>query len=74
MTAASRRLQWSRITVDRNKCTGHAQCWATDHELFPTDDDGFVTIRDVVIDDSLRKRAEAGADACPEQAITLTIE
>jgi ferredoxin len=34
-----------KIRVDNAKCTGHAQCYAVDPDLFPIDDDGYSILR-----------------------------
>jgi ferredoxin len=61
-----------RVTVDPDLCVGHGRCYALAPEVFAPDDYGHCVI--VVADDlaaDLEAVARAGADACPEHAITM---
>jgi ferredoxin len=61
----------SRIHVDRQSCTGHAQCVVHGPEVYVLDDDGFNCTPDKQVDSEYEKQAAAGAQACPEQAIVI---
>ena len=60
-----------RVVVDEETCTGHGRCYVLAPEVFAPDDFGHcVVIREEVGDD-LAAQARAGADNCPERAITV---
>jgi ferredoxin len=52
---------------------GHGRCYQLAPGLLTCDDEGYVTIRDQVIDvpDDQGAAAEEAAGTCPEEAITL---
>jgi ferredoxin len=60
-----------KIVVDQNLCSGHARCAATTPDLYELDDDGFCALTELVVAPGSEKNAQAGADACPERAITV---
>jgi ferredoxin len=60
-----------RVTLDNEKCTGHAQCFAVSERLFPTDDHGYSTLRPHLVEAKDEALARAGVDACPEGALQL---
>ena len=60
-----------RVELDRTRCTGHAQCYAVNPDLFPIDDDGYSIVEARVISPEDEGSARDGAAACPEQAIRL---
>lgn len=61
-----------RVSIDSNKCEGHARCIARAPELFDVDEDGFgVVLVDGVAEDQ-EDGARAAVNACPERAITLS--
>jgi len=62
-----------RITVDGESCMGHGRCYQMAPDLLTYDDEGYVTIRDQVIDvppDQVEAAEEAAA-TCPEGAVLL---
>jgi ferredoxin len=62
-----------KITVDGAQCMGHGRCYRIAPDLLTYDDEGYVTIRDQVIEvpeDQLEAAEEAEA-TCPEEAISL---
>jgi len=60
-----------RMTIDRERCSGHAQCAAHAPELFMLDDEGYISMPPVVeVPEELRDAAYAGAENCPERVIT----
>jgi ferredoxin len=59
-----------KITVDADRCMGHGRCYSVAPELLTYDEEGFVTIRGVVLevpDDQIEAAKEA-VESCPEQA------
>ncbi len=62
-----------RVVVDGDLCTGHGRCYALAPDLFGPDDYGHceLLVADGVIDPALEPQARAGAENCPERAITL---
>lgn len=60
-----------RVRLDRDRCVGHAQCYAVDPELFPIDDMGYSILeaREVRPEDEGVTRD--GVAACPELALVL---
>lgn len=59
-----------KIDVDTSVCLLHGQCVIAAPTVFSFDDQG--QLRWIAeADESLRADAEAAADACPEQAITV---
>lgn len=60
-----------KVHVDTRRCSGHAQCAVNGPDVFELDEFGYaVPFRDVVPSE-LAEQARAGADACPERAITV---
>ena len=62
-----------RITVDGTECTGHGRCYRIDPDLLCYDDEGYVTIRDELLEvpaDQV-EFAEEAEGTCPEGAISL---
>ncbi len=39
-----------KLTVDADRCMGHGRCYTVAPDLLTYDEEGFVTIRGVVID------------------------
>lgn len=62
-----------RIIVNKQLCSGHAQCNAVDEDLFPLDDLGYSEVTDGTVPAGLEKVAGRGASACPERAIRLDV-
>jgi ferredoxin len=61
-----------RVNVNRERCTGHALCVAVGGNLFDIDDEGLVTLLvDEAVPPQWHREARDGAQACPEQAITI---
>ena len=61
-----------RVEVNPNICEGHGQCNAVAPQVYDLDDGGYCLIRNPEIPLELEAEAEAGALACPVQAITVT--
>lgn len=60
-----------KITLDRARCAGHAQCYAAAPELFPVDDEGYCSITEITVSPADERAARAGVDACPELALLI---
>jgi ferredoxin len=60
-----------KIRVDNAKCTGHAQCYAVDPDLFPIDDDGYSILKPREVRPGDESATREGVAACPEQALIL---
>lgn len=61
-----------RVQVDANQCQGHGLCQMTSPEVFALrDEDGQAFPIAEEVDSALVDAARAGADACPERAISL---
>ena len=62
-----------KLTVDADRCMGHGRCYSVAPDLLTYDEEGFVTIRGVVIDvpeDQIEAAKEA-VESCPEQAFVV---
>jgi ferredoxin len=60
-----------KVRLERSKCTGHAQCYAIEPELFPIDDEGYSTLEDHTVDPGDEQITRAGVAACPELALVI---
>ena len=63
-----------KMRVDGEQCMGHGRCYRLLPDLLSSDEEGFVTIRDLTINlpaDSW-ELAEEAEGTCPEGAISLT--
>jgi ferredoxin len=62
-----------KITVDGAECMGHGRCYRIAPDLLTYDEEGYVTIRDQVLDvpDDQLEFAEEAEGTCPEGAIRL---
>ncbi|MET0703040.1 MAG: ferredoxin [Mycobacterium sp.] len=63
-----------RISLEHERCVGHAQCYAVDPGLFPIDDSGYSILQDHVLATGEEETARHGVAACPELALTLDEE
>jgi ferredoxin len=61
-----------RVEVNMNICEGHGQCNAVAPEVYDLDDGGYCLIHTPEVPSDLESEAQAGARACPVQAITVT--
>ncbi|MGY3554768.1 ferredoxin [Williamsia sp. R60] len=62
-----------RLSLDRNKCVGHAQCFAADPDRFPIDDEGYSLVADQEVDPADTEAVRSGVNACPERALGLDV-
>ncbi|MEV1289814.1 ferredoxin [Micromonospora sp. NPDC049679] len=61
-----------RVTVDRERCSGHVRCAALAPEVYQLDEEGYAIADAQFVPAERQRAAERGALACPEQAIALT--
>ena len=60
-----------RIIVHREKCQGHARCWAFAPDIFDLDDEGFVVPGNIELTEENAQRGRRGALSCPERALEI---
>jgi ferredoxin len=65
-----------KVSIDLDKCCGHARCYAIDSELFQLDDSGYALRADIAIppgaeDPAAEDKARQAVGECPERAISL---
>jgi len=60
-----------KVTVDKEKCTGHARCAVFGPDVYELDDDGYCAIGTLEVPTALEDQAKHGALNCPERAITI---
>ena len=61
-----------RVSVDEDRCQGHARCWSICPEVFGLDDEGHAVVVQPEVPAELEAKAREAADNCPELAITVT--
>jgi ferredoxin len=60
-----------KATIDVNKCSGHARCWAVDSEQFQLDESGYALRSEFEIPAGAEDKARLAVASCPERAISL---
>ena len=60
-----------KVSVDLEVCTGHGRCYVLAPDVFAADDYGHCVLLHEAVGDDLAAQARAGADNCPERAITV---
>ena len=64
-----------RVTLNTERCSGHARCYAIAPEVYEIDDNGFcLPLPDRDISEELEQAARDGVDACPENALAIADE
>lgn len=64
-----------RVELNRERCSGHARCFAVAPEVFDIDEDGFcLPLPNGPLSSDLEAAARNGVDACPENALRLLEE
>jgi ferredoxin len=58
-----------RVTVDPDRCEGHARCWGICPEVFELDDEGLATVVQAEVPPSLEAKVRDAVRNCPERAI-----
>lgn len=65
-----------RVSVDPNRCQGHARCIAFAPEVFTIDDDGYSHVREGKgrVSPDLQEAVRKASSNCPECAIVISDE
>jgi ferredoxin len=62
----------THVSVDPDRCVGHGRCYSLAPDIYDADDLGHSIVRIEDVSGELEQHALAGAQNCPEEAITLT--
>lgn len=60
------------VTVDDERCRGHAVCCTLCPEVFTLTDDGYAVVSTSLVSAEFHEAVRAAADSCPERAITVS--
>ena len=60
-----------KIVIDKGHCVGNARCAAVDPELYPLDDEGYISIEGFDVPEGKERNARHGTKACPERIIRV---
>ena len=60
-----------KIRIDKAACVGNARCAAVAPELFPLDDNGYISVEEIDVPPGQEALARRGALACPERIILI---
>lgn len=60
-----------KIVVEREKCSGHARCFAMGPDIYELDDEGYIALTERDVPSHLEQQAVDGAQSCPEGAISI---
>jgi ferredoxin len=63
-----------KICIDKDRCVGNARCWAIAPDLYPLDDEGYISIEEFEVPEGQEELAKRGARACPERVIEIIEE
>jgi ferredoxin len=58
------------VTVDPDRCQGHARCWEICPEVFALDEEGHSVVSVAEVPAELEAQVTRAASNCPERAIT----
>ena len=61
-----------KVTVDADRCQGHARCWEICPEVFSLNDEGNSEVVAPEVPAGLEGQAEKAAANCPERAISIS--
>jgi ferredoxin len=59
------------VTIDSDKCQGHARCWEICPEVFELDDDGHGYVQNPDFPAELEAKVLEAVSNCPERAISV---
>jgi ferredoxin len=59
------------VTVDPDRCQGHARCWDICPEVFSLNDEGNAEVLLPAVPAEFEAQVEKAAANCPERAITV---
>jgi ferredoxin len=60
-----------QVSVDQNKCQGHAQCHSICPEVFGMDDSGYAVLDSPDVPPGREEAAEDAVLSCPEGALSM---
>lgn len=60
-----------RVTIDADRCQGHARCWEICPEVFDLDEEGHGTVKEPEVPTELEAKVGDAVANCPERAISL---
>ena len=60
-----------RVTIDRQRCQGHALCVMFGPDIFALDEYGHATVDGVAVPPAVEAAVRAVAARCPERAIRI---
>jgi ferredoxin len=60
-----------KVTVDPDRCQGHARCWEICPEVFSLNDEGNAEVLLSAVPAGLEAQVEKAVANCPERAITV---
>ena len=60
-----------KIRINKAICVGNARCAAVAPDLFPLDDDGYISVEEIDVPAGMEDLARRGAKACPERIIVI---
>jgi ferredoxin len=60
-----------KVTVDPDRCQGHARCWEICPEVFSLDEVGHAVVASGQVPSALEAEVTKAAANCPERAITV---
>jgi ferredoxin len=60
-----------KITLDRDRCAGHALRVAAAPDVYDFDDGGYCVLPSEIVPPAMAAQAKAGAVACPERALRV---
>ncbi len=61
-----------KVTVDDERCQGHARCWSISPEVFDLDDEGHATVVLADVPPELEGSVRQAVRNCPERAIAIS--
>jgi ferredoxin len=60
-----------KIRINKAMCVGNARCAAVAPDLFPLDDEGYISVEEIEVPAGMEELARRGAKACPERIIVI---
>ena len=60
-----------RVSVDADRCQGHARCWDICPEVFDLDDEGHALVTSSDVPADLEDKVRDAVRNCSERAITV---
>jgi len=61
-----------KVSVDPERCQGHARCWEICPDVFSLDEEGHADVVDAEVPPALEDHVRRAVRNCPERAIALT--